>query len=153
MILSGVNHSKETILLYLTNGNRNKTTHLQDELKVTRPHASGLQIPEYYLSGVGAWNAAERHEMIAQMINEAGVNKVIAPTPKSARAGKGAYPENFCWRNNPLPCKELQSCSQRERGFRHTATGTSKTAIAFKPVTQSDKKMCSLKNILGSNSP
>lgn len=52
MILSEMNQSKETILLYLTNSNRNETIHLQDELKVTWPRACGLQIPEVLVSGI-----------------------------------------------------------------------------------------------------
>ena len=103
MILSEMNQSKETILLYLTNGNRNETTHLQDELKVTWPHACGLQIPEYYLSGISVQNTAECHEMIAQMINDAGESEVIAATLESARVGKGANTEKFYLHNSLLP--------------------------------------------------
>lgn len=54
---------------------------------------------------------AECHEMIAQMINEAGAKKVIAATLKSVRLGKGANTEKFYLHNSRLPCKEQQSCS------------------------------------------
>lgn len=130
-----------------------KTTHLQNELKVTWPHACSLQIPEYHLSGIRVWNTAECRETVAPMINEAGATKVIAATLKSARVDKGANTEKFYLHNSLLPCKEQQSSSLQEGGFYHTIAGTFKTAIVFKSVTLSEKKMCSLNNILGSNSP
>lgn len=46
--------------------------------------------------------------MIAQMINEAGANKIIAATLKSVRVCKGANAERH---NSLLPCKEQQSWS------------------------------------------
>lgn len=142
-----MNQPKETILLYLTNGNRNDTTHLQGKLEVTWLPDCGLQIPEYYLSGISVRNMAECHEVIAQMINEADVNKIIAATLRSVRAGKGANTKKFYLHNSLLPRKG------QEGGFYDTATGTFKTAIVFKSVMLSEKKMWSLKNILGLNSP
>lgn len=45
--------------------------------------------------------------MIAQMINEAGANKVIVATLKNVRVDRGANTERFYL----LLCKEQQSCS------------------------------------------
>lgn len=54
---------------------------------------------------------AEHHEMIVQMINEAGANKAIAATLKSARAAKVVDAGKFYLHNGLLSCEEQQSCS------------------------------------------
>lgn len=73
--------------------------------------------------------------------------------PWRVRVGKGANTEKFYLPNSLLPCKEHQSCSQQEGGLYHTTTGTLKIATVFKTATLSENKLCSLRNILGSNSP
>lgn len=105
MILSEINKTQRNNSPLLRNGNRNETTHLQGELKVTWPYGCGLHIPEHYLSTV--CNMDLCHEMKAQMINEAGANKVIAAALRSVRVDKVANTERFYL----LPCKEQQSCS------------------------------------------
>lgn len=50
-------------------------------------------------------------EVIAQMVNEANANKVIAAILKTARVGKSANTEKFYFHNSLLPSKEQKTCS------------------------------------------